>query len=105
VHTLSSRFVCKLEFDDRRFLISVHYVGNWEDADNSVRDEVFQELRKWYNFSGRKQSSHPKDQILVQLEALEFLKNSENFTVEQAAEIIKICFPSKATTVNKGRGK
>ena len=103
VHTLPPRFVCKLEFDHRRYLTSVHYVGNWEDVDYSVRDEVFQELRKWYNFSGRKQSSHPKDKILVNLETLDFLKNSENFTVEQVAQVIKICFPSKATTINKGR--
>ena len=102
IHTLSPKFICQPEFDKKRRLISVQIVDNWDSATFSERYTIQEEISKWFNFSGRQYSAHPKDRILSQLSGLEFLSdNSIPFTVDQAVEVVKICFPTKTKTINQ----
>jgi hypothetical protein len=101
IHTLPPRFITKPEFDKQRNLTDFALIDNWDNAETITRWAIQEEMRKWFYFSGRQYSQHPKDKILVQLAACEFIKDYHtNYSVEQAAEIVSICFPTKTKTIN-----
>ena len=73
----------------------------WDPCDVQKQWDLQGEATDWFNFSGRQYSTHPSDKILLALESLEFLKDSSvHFTVEQAIEVVRICFPTKVKNIN-----
>src|SRR5665213_802472 len=85
IHALQPKFICRPDFDKKRNIIDIQIVDNWDNASFTERHSIQEELRKWFNFSGRQYSNHPKDKLLFQLSSLDFLGDSHNhYTVEQA---------------------
>ncbi len=102
IHTLPPRFICKPEFDRKRNIIDIKQVDDWGESSFSERYGVYDDLRTWFNFSGRQSSAHPKDRLHTQLASFDFLKDSSNnFTVEQAIAVIDVCFPTKNKNINE----
>jgi|GEM_PF-1843098 len=101
IHTLPPRFIAKASFDKQR-RISVMVQDMWDEANLQNRRDLEGEASDWFNFSGRQYSTHLSDKILLALESLDFLKDrSAHFTVEQAMEVVKICFPTPVKTINE----
>ena len=102
IHALQPKFICRLSFDEKRNITGVHYLDYWDETDMQTRFDTENDLIKWYNFSGRKNSSHPKDILLAQLSELSFLKEYQNeYTIDEAVQIINICFPTKVKAINQ----
>ena len=101
IHALFPKFICKPEFDKKRNITDFLLIDNWDNAGLEERWQIEGEIRKWFHFSGRQYSQHPKDKLLVQLSSLEFIKDYEmSYTVEQATDVIRICFPTKTKGIN-----
>jgi len=101
IHALHPKFICKPDFDKKRNVTALLLIDNWDNAGLEERWKVEEEIRKWFHFSGRQYSSHPKDRLLVQLSLLDFLKEYEiAYSIEEAIDVIRICFPTKTKTIN-----
>lgn len=99
IHTQKPRFIAKPHFTDQRYFHGISILEIWDEDfgpfDPEVK-EVEAELFQWFENSGRQLSIHPDDKIVWEITRLSYLKeNREDFTVEQAREIVRILFPSK----------
>lgn len=70
--------------------------NSYNISDSEV-DEVKEEIFQWFNHSGRGTSIHHDDKIVWAIFRLEYLKdNHTEFTIDNAREVIRILFPTKA---------
>lgn len=101
IHTLEPRFIAKPAFDEKRNLYDSSLVDVWS-TDHHIMDvyKIMGEIPEWFRHSGIHQSSNPEDQIIVAVLKLDFLADYEtHLTVDQARELIKILFPTKAKSI------
>jgi hypothetical protein len=105
IHTLDPAFLAEPFFDDARRLIDISVIdifGNngtyyWEKA----RAIASNEIPDWWKYCGIHESTDKRDILLSKLSSLSFLRNSEEYTVEDVYEMIKIIYPTKAKRIYK----
>jgi len=104
VHTQYPRFIAKPHFDEKRNLIDTSIIEMWEEKSSTVDAwEIQKEIPMWFNESGRYQSIHEDDKLICGLSRLEFLKNnSEDYTVDEARQVLRVLFSVKAKTIYHG---
>jgi len=104
IHTLEPQFICKPEFTDGRGIEDVWILEIWSDGFDRFSPEVVQakeDINDWWRYSGIHDSPDPRDKVISGLSKLDFLKDATtHYTVEQAQEVIKIIFPSRAKSIN-----
>ncbi len=107
IHSLEPRFICKPVFNKGRLLGDCDVLDIWTEGVHKYSIEVsnvIDDLRKWWRYSGIHESSNPKDQIISKLSKLDFLRDADNhFTLEEAQEVVKIIFATKAKNINTSR--
>jgi len=104
VHTLEPQFICKLEFDKKRHVIDCRVLEIF-DKNFSLLDvwPISKEIPEWYKHSGIHQSSNIEDKVLSEMSKCEFLQNhDEHYTVDEARQVVRILFPSKAKKIYEG---
>jgi hypothetical protein len=104
IHTLDPGFIAEPTFDEARRIIDIHVVHVFEQGtfyQEKAKEIAEKEIQKWWKYSGIHDSCDPRDRLISKLSALSFLRdNSSQFTVDQATEVIKILYPTKAKRLN-----
>lgn len=100
VHTLDPQFVAEPEFNDARQIIGVHVIQAFQQGThyyNKACEIAEKEIPNWWKFSGVHDSCDPRDKLIAGLARLPFMSNyREHFTVEEAREVLRIAYPTKA---------
>ncbi|MHB8207478.1 hypothetical protein [Mucilaginibacter sp.] len=101
IHTLAPQFIVKPEFDEKRNLYDSVLIDVWsQDYDSAEVYEAMKEIPQWFKHSGRFQSNHEDDLLLVEIEKLDFLLDYEtHLTVDQARKLIRLLFPTKSKSI------
>ena len=106
IHTLEPPFIAEPLFNDLRQIIDVNILKVWEEdllPFVKAGEIAEKEIPKWWKYSGIHDSSDPRDQLISKLSKLDFLRDYHSaFTVEEAQEVIKIVFPTKAKNFYHG---
>ncbi len=100
IHTLNPAFIAEPEFNEIRQIVGVHIVEVFEKGTfyyDKAREIAYKEIPNWWKYSGIHDSYDSRDKIISGLSKLLFLNDrSKEFTVEEAREVLKIVFPTKA---------
>lgn len=104
IHTLDPQFICRPEFDKKRHVVDCTLLEMFSDKGSiSEAYDIMKEIPEWYKYSGVHQSSNAEDRIISDVANCEFLKDYRNhYTVNDAREIIRILFPTKAKRIYEG---
>lgn len=105
IHTLDPQFIAEPEFDEIRQIIDCHIVEVFQGGtlySDKAREIADKEIPTWWRYSGIHDSSDLRDKIIASLSKFVFLSNVEKeFTVEEAQEVLRIIFPTKAKNLNR----
>ncbi len=103
VHTLEPQFIAEPQFNDVRQLIDLHVIEVFKEGTfyrDQANEIAAKEIPNWWKFSGIHDSCDPRDKLIAGLSKLTFISNYREHFVEEAREVIKLAFPTKAKNLN-----